>query len=187
MEKNCSFDNFKWEGWPSVSELEPYFLAPKGKEWFFESGNDTACFSVFGLHNTDNIERLKGRIDVWLYLVGHPDHGLVLLYKRYAGGYDESFSSRGDLSRIREWVRTLHGDVRPIGLFVPFAVAWEAVKEFIETDGELPKSIEWVANRDLPENTFPDPHDIVLPGEKPAAWLSPEEAARAIALGRGKR
>jgi hypothetical protein len=45
----------------------------------------------------------------------------------------------------------------PIGLFIPFAEAWKAVKEFIETEGELPKSIEWVRNRDLPPNTFPDP------------------------------
>lgn len=33
----------------------------------------------------------------------------------------------------------------------------EAVKEFIETDGQLPKCIEWVANKDLPPGTFPDP------------------------------
>jgi len=31
------------------------------------------------------------------------------------------------------------------------------VKEFIETGGQLPKCIEWVANKDLPPNTFPDP------------------------------
>jgi hypothetical protein len=33
----------------------------------------------------------------------------------------------------------------------------KAVKEFIETGGALPTSIEWIANSDLPENTFPDP------------------------------
>jgi hypothetical protein len=32
-----------------------------------------------------------------------------------------------------------------------------AVKEFIETDGGLPSSIEWIANNDLPPNTFPLP------------------------------
>jgi hypothetical protein len=31
------------------------------------------------------------------------------------------------------------------------------VKEFMETDGELPKSIAWIANKDLPANTFADP------------------------------
>ena len=35
------------------------------------------------------------------------------------------------------------------------------VKEFMETDGQLPKSIEWVANSDLPPNTFPNPNDAV--------------------------
>jgi hypothetical protein len=39
----------------------------------------------------------------------------------------------------------------------------KAVKEFLETDGELPKSIEWVANADLPRNTFPDPGTVDIP------------------------
>ena len=45
----------------------------------------------------------------------------------------------------------------PIGLYIPFERAFAAVKEFIETDGELPKSIEWIANRELPPNAFPRP------------------------------
>jgi hypothetical protein len=43
-----------------------------------------------------------------------------------------------------------------IGLFVPFESAWRAVKDFIESDGELPTSIEWIASRDLPPGTFPE-------------------------------
>ena len=54
-------------------------------------------------------------------------------------------------------MRSLHDTPLPIGLFISFREAWKAVKEFIETDGELPKSIELVANSDLPPNTFPDP------------------------------
>ena len=61
------------------------------------------------------------------------------------------------MTRLHEFVRTLHDDPMPVGLYIPFAEAWKAVKEFIETDGELPKSIEWIANKDLPPNTFPDP------------------------------
>lgn len=72
-------------------------------------------------------------------------------------GLSETYSSKGDLSRLGEVVRSLHDTPLPVGLFIQFAMAWSAVKEFIETDGELPKSIEWVANRDLPPNTFPDP------------------------------
>jgi hypothetical protein len=71
------------------------------------------------------------------------------------------------MSRLKEWVRNLHNDPLPVGLFIPFPLpvglfipfkrAWLAVKEFIETDGELPKSIEWIANKDLPAGTFSDP------------------------------
>jgi len=43
------------------------------------------------------------------------------------------------------------------GLFVPFAIAWKAVRQFMETDGELPDSIAWIAANDLPPGTFPVP------------------------------
>ena len=71
------------------------------------------------------------------------------------------------MSRLKEWVRNLHNDPLPIGLFIPFKNAWLAVKEFIETDGALPKSIEWVANKDLPAGTFPDPGSPHLTPDQP--------------------
>ena len=42
--------------------------------------------------------------------------------------------------------------------------AWQAVKEFLETDGALPTSVEWVANRDLPSDTFPEQRAFRLAG-----------------------
>jgi hypothetical protein len=80
-----------------------------------------------------------------------------LFYHKYGGDYNEAYTSKGDLSRLREWVRNLHNTPLPVGLFIPFERAYAAVKEFIETDGALPKSIEWVTNKDLPPGTFPDP------------------------------
>lgn len=70
---------------------------------------------------------------------------------------------QGDLGRLREWVRTLQDDLRSVGLFIPFEEAWKAVKEFIENEGALPKSIAWIADRDLPPGTFPEPHAKVHP------------------------
>jgi Immunity protein Imm1 len=74
-----------------------------------------------------------------------------------ARAQEASHYPRGDLSRLLEFVYSMHGTPLSVGLFVPFKTAWSAVKEFIETDGELPKSIEWVAGRDLPPEAFPDP------------------------------
>ena len=82
----------------------------------------------------------------------------MLIYQK-SGALDfrDAYTSRGDLNRLGEIVRTLHDDRLPVGLFIPFPKAWLAVKEFMETEGQLPKSIEWVRNTDLPPNTFPDP------------------------------
>lgn len=156
MKKHIYFDDF-WGDWPDPKELEHYFLAPPGQEWFFASGNDSAGLRVEGLYGTGSLALGKGRIDASLGMWGNPDLGVLLIYEKRGGGYRECYSSKGDLSRLREWVRTLHDDLRPVGLYIPFKTAWKAVKEFMETNGELPKSIEWIANRDLPPGTFPDP------------------------------
>ncbi len=157
MRKSAYFASRPSSGWPAPKELERYFLAPPGKRWFFETGNDSAGFDAEGVDGTEHLEANKGRIDIRLDMWGNRDHGVLLIYSKLGGGHKETYSSKGDLSRLRKWVRSLHDTPLPVGLFIPFETAWKAVKEFIETDGALPKSIEWIANRDLPPNTFPDP------------------------------
>jgi hypothetical protein len=157
MRKSTYFASRPSDGWPSPRELERYFLAPAGERWFFETRNDSGGFSAEGVDGTEHLEANKGRIDIDLQMWGNPDLGVLLIYSKWGGGHKQIYSSKRDPRRLREWVRSTHDTLLPIGLFVPFEVAWLAVKEFIETDGQLPKSIEWIANRDLPPGTFPDP------------------------------
>lgn len=162
MRKTIYFDRFRGPGWPDLHELEPFFLAPKGQEWSYLGGNDHWGLSIDGLNDTEHLDIAdERRIDIWLFMWGHPEFGVLLFYEKVGGEFDDAFSSKGDMSRLKEWVRTLQGDLRPIGLFIPFDKAWLAVKEFMETDGDLPKSIEWVDNYTLPEGTFPFPHENV--------------------------
>jgi hypothetical protein len=156
MRKEAYFHKFKGPGWPSPSELKPYFLTRSGQRWARQLRNDCWGLSAEGLEETEHLSLESGRIDLDLTLLGDPRHGVLLHYRKY-GGVKESYYSQGDLTRLREWVWTLHGDVMPIGLYLPFETAWVAVKEFIETDGQLPKSIAWIAGNDLPEDAFPDP------------------------------
>jgi hypothetical protein len=158
MRKTIYFDRFRGDQWPPPNLLEPFFLAPKGQEWSYRGGNDSWGLEVQGLLGTDHLPPID-RVNVTLSMFGNPDLGALLLYDKWDGRIrrHHMFSSKGDLSRIRELVRSLHGTPLPVGLFVPFRVAWEAVKEFMETNGELPTSIGWVENQDLPPQTFPDP------------------------------
>jgi len=157
MRKTTFFDRQDRNGWPNPQELRRYFFAPPGEEWFHTGGNDTAGLTVEGLYGTEYGTPGRTRVDLDLDLYGIPGLGVLLIYHKYGGGYAEAYTSKGDLSRLRECVRNLHNDPLPVGLFIPFANAYEAVKEFIETDGELPRCIEWIANKDLPPGTFPDP------------------------------
>jgi hypothetical protein len=90
---------------------------------------------------------------------GDPVHGVLLGYHKRGGGRRLSYYSKGDLSRLRELVFSMQGGPLPVGLFIPYEKAWRAVKEFMETDGALPTSIEWIAGRDLPRDTFPNRFD----------------------------
>jgi Immunity protein Imm1 len=156
MRKYAYFASHKGDGWPELEEIEHYFLAPPGKRWFFER-NDSAILRTFGVDGTEHLPPNKGRIDIDLEMWANPELGVLLIWSKWGGGLKLNYTSKGDLNRLREWVRSYHNTPLPVGLFIPFEMAWKAVREFIETDGELPKSIEWIANSDLPPNTFPDP------------------------------
>ena len=155
--KSAYFDSHDIDGWPEPRRLERFFLAPPGERWFCTGGNDTAGFTAEGVHFTQHLKRGKGRIDLRLDLWGNPDLGVLLIYSKAGGDFHETYTSNGDMSRLHELVRSLHDTPLPVGLFIPFDRAWLVVKEFIETNGKLPKSIAWVANETLPHETFPDP------------------------------
>jgi hypothetical protein len=55
----------------------------------------------------------------------HPDLGVLLIHSKWGGGVKEMSSSKGDLTRLREWVRSKHGTLLPAGLFIPHGAAWE--------------------------------------------------------------
>jgi hypothetical protein len=168
--KNAYFNNYWGAGWPPLREIKPYFfLPPAGQGWFHRSGNDGASLTLEGIDGTDHLPMGKGRVYIRLCLDGNPDHGVILSYVKKGGGHNEGFYSKGDLSRIGEWVRSAHDTPLPVGLFIPFDQAWRAVKEFMDTEGKLPTSIEWVKGSDLPQNSFPDP-TVRLPGEPDNGW-----------------
>ena len=85
--------------------------------------------------------------------MGNPDYGVLLQYLKLGSG--QNYYSQGDLNRLFERVETQHGDPMPIDLHIRFEDACGAVKEFVQGDGALPRSIAWISSADLPKNVFP--------------------------------
>ena len=150
----------RWRNeWPEPGELERSFSTVTGREKLFASGLDGGSLVGEGLYGTENLEPYTGRVDVYLYFAANPECGLSLQYTKWDGRQrrNETYNSKGDLGRLNEFVRSFSGTPLSIGLFVQFDLGSKAIREFIETDGELPTCIEWIANKDLPPGTFPDP------------------------------
>jgi hypothetical protein len=158
MKKLTHFEHLPRAGWPSPTKMEHYFLSASGLRRAFDAtGNDCWGLSAEGVDGTEHLPANKGRIDVRLTIVGNLDHGVLLQHVKAGGGRRDVHYSKGDLKCLLEWARTKHGDLMPIGLFIPFDQGWTAVKEFIETDGALPQNIAWIAEDDIPPDAFPDP------------------------------
>jgi hypothetical protein len=102
-------------------------------------------------------QRVRGVSMRYCACGGIPTLGSVLEWSKWGGGNKLTYFSKGDLSRILEHIRSVHDLPLPLGLFIPFEQAWTAVEEFVETDGELPKGIAWISEKDLPSQAFPKP------------------------------
>lgn len=152
------FDRFRQSDWPPPHALAPFFLAPAGQQWSFLGGNDSWGINVSGLDGTSRLPEAE-QVRVSLAMIGNRQWGVYLAYKKWDGRTRAlyNYSSKGDLGRIGQFTESLHETRLPIGLFVPFPRAWEAVKQFMETDGALPDKIAWVAAGDLPAGTFAEP------------------------------
>jgi len=147
--------------------LEPYFLDPRLSEQLWSTGCDNWGLDITGIHGTSHLppyaqiggKGIGSAVTASLMFWANPELGVLLMYDKFGGGFGETYFSTGDLSRLKEWVRTLYDDLRPVGLYIPLAQAWPAVKQFIESDGDLPTAIGWIKAENLPRGTFPDPWD----------------------------
>jgi len=167
MKKRVHVVQFKGPFWPLPDQLAPFFLTINGQQRTYSRGNDNWGLSISGLYGTeawptyvqDPEHADSTQVEAHLSLWAHPKLGVLIMYERYGGGLSDTYFTFSDLSRLNQWVETRHGDLRPVGLFIPFRDAWPAVKEFMDTEGELPKCINWVSADDLPAGTFPDPDE----------------------------
>jgi hypothetical protein len=159
MRKSCFFGDFDGPYWPAPEQLQKYFLGPSAKhQWPFPRHYDCGMLSGYGLYGTEHLPDDQS-VTVQLNVTGNATAGAMLQYSKWDGRIRRraTYNSSGDFNRLREFVRNTEGFLLSKGLFIPFETAWNAVKQFIESDGELPTNIEWIARHQLPPGTFPDP------------------------------
>lgn len=159
MKTRAYFDELWGDEWPTIDWLEPRFRAPPRGISPLQAKKGDGRFEVEGVDGTGHLDKNNGRIDAVMLLCADPRYGLLFDYTRFGGGVREAFLSKGDLRRRLEWVKSPHGTPLSIGLFVPVEKGWNALKQFIESKGQLPTAIEWIAEGELPPETFPLPEN----------------------------
>ena len=139
MIKTTYFMDHPGYGWPDRKWPAPYFLTPAGRRRGFETESDSWSIAAEWVDGTERLPREK-QIDIDLYITGKPDLGVLLFYDRWSATDGVSYYSKGNLRILRQWIVTKHRTRLPVGLFIPFEQALEAVVEFTETNGALPKN-----------------------------------------------
>jgi GNAT superfamily N-acetyltransferase len=119
MRKRTYFDKLRGPGWPSPNEMEHYFLSASGRRQAFDIDNDCWGLSAEGVDGTEHLPAGTERIDIRLTIMGNLRYGAFLHYARHGGTQSHDYFSKTDLKRLREWIETKHGDLRPVGLFIP--------------------------------------------------------------------
>jgi len=159
VKKEAAFDDHWGKGWPAISIVEQNLSDPEKLAQLFAQGRDGGCFSIEWTYDKNNSAPQSESVGVTLYMHMNPNHGIKLQYSKWDGrtGEKKTYHSKGDLTRLKEFVRSFHRTPLSIGLFVPFEVGRKAVKEFLESDGELPGSIDWLSDDNLPSDVFPLP------------------------------
>ena len=160
MKKITSFRGYEGPGWPDEKWLEPFFLTSAGRREVFGVRNNGWGLRARGVDGTEDLPFDK-EINITLHIIGKPDLGVLLLYDRMSATDGYSYYSVGNPKLFRTLVMATQVSRMPMGLFIPFEQAFEAVNEFIQTDGARPKCIEWIAPSDLPEGSFPEP-DVTI-------------------------
>ena len=172
MQKHVYFRDHWGKYWPDQNELKTFFLTQRGRQNWSYGGNDGWLLECQGVNGSGDLPAygktgptgIGSRIDANFTMDANLDLGVLLGFDRFGGGFNDHYCSTGDLTRLHEWVRTLHGDLRPVGLYIPFDDAWSALKEFMDTGGELPKCIPWIRTSELPSDAFPDRGNISFNG-----------------------
>lgn len=158
VRKEASFDAYWGDGWPDAKAVEHCLSDPRRRAQYFADGYDGGCFAIEGYEDEKliPISPYKGAV---LYMHMNPEHGIKLQHSSWDKrlGERNTYHSKGDLRRLKEFVRSFHGTQLSVGLFVPFDAGCKAVMEFMQTDGELPRNISWISEKDLPADVFPDP------------------------------
>lgn len=158
VKKEAAFDDHWGNGWPDISAVEQGLADPEKLAQLLAKGRDGGCFSIEWVYDKGALSQ-SGLVGAILYMHMNPEHGIKLQYSSWdrRTGKRETYHSKGDLARIRQFVRSFHRTPLSIGLFVPFEKGRKAVKEFLQTDGKLPQSVDWISDDDLPSDAFPLP------------------------------
>lgn len=119
-----------------LSQMKKYVIDDFENYWFDDTSDaEIQCFEN-NEHVSDITIGTNIEYGIFLHYMSRTDDKLSL--------YDETkLNEVADGANCELWVST--------GLFLPKELAWEVIKEFLET-GKASNKIRWISPDDIPEN-----------------------------------
>ncbi len=123
-----------------IYQMKRYIIDEFESYWF----NDTSDAVIQCFENSKDATKHISDITIGTNI----EYGIFLHYTSYTEDklslYDETkLNEVADGANCELWVST--------GLFLPKELAWEVIKEFLET-GKASDKIKWISPDDIPEN-----------------------------------
>ena len=157
MKRFISINGFECNRWPAADQLEQSFLDPARRNWAFWDGGGGGYISVSGLDGTENEPDGPNRSNARIAIRAHRKHGATLDHHWWDGKRRVS-TSHLSLGSTSDMTKLPHLDNRQpfaVGLFIPFELAWLALKDFMVDPIHPSKSVPWINAKDLPPSAIP--------------------------------
>src|SRR5689334_22088829 len=118
VKKEAAFDDYWGNGWPDVSTVQLCLADPERRAQLFAKGRDGGCFSIEWIYEKNDSTSQSGLVGAVLYMHLNPDHGIKLQYSGWDRriGERNTYHSKGDLTQLKQFVRSFHRTPLSIGL-----------------------------------------------------------------------
>ncbi len=153
MRRFIFINGFEGPDWPPIATLEREFMDPTRREWAYWDGSGAAggYMKISGIEGTEAQPDGRTRSGATISIRAHRQFGATLSHHWWdaKSATATTHLSLGDRSLLSQMTTLDDRQPYPIGLFIPFELAWLAFRDFIQEPTRVTSAVPWINGVDL--------------------------------------